>query len=54
MFKEDEDEFDFPEPSDDEIESMADELSDDDYLDTYDEDELGIVDDETGEELEAD
>jgi nicotinic acid mononucleotide adenylyltransferase len=54
MFKEDEDEFDFPEPSDDEIDSMADELSDDDYLDTYDEDELGIVDDETGEELEAD
>jgi phosphopantetheine adenylyltransferase len=54
MFKEDEDEFDFPEPSDDEIDSMADELSDDDYLDTYEEDELGIVDDETGEELEAD
>jgi phosphopantetheine adenylyltransferase len=54
MFKEDEDEFDFPEPSDDEIESMADELSDDDYLDTYDEDELGIVDDETGEELPED
>jgi hypothetical protein len=54
FFKEDEDEFDFPEPSDDEIDSMADELSDDDYLDTYEEDELGIVDDETGEELEAD
>lgn len=54
MFKEDEDEFDFPEPSDDEIESMADELSDDDYLDTYEEDELGIVDDETGEELPED
>ena len=54
MFKEDEDEFDFPEPSDDEIDSMADELSDDDYLDTYDEDELGIVDDETGEELPED
>jgi hypothetical protein len=54
FFKEDEDEFDFPEPSDDEIESMADELSDDDYLDTYEEDELGIVDDETGEELPED
>jgi phosphopantetheine adenylyltransferase len=54
MFKEDEDEFDFPEPSDDEIDSMADELSDDDYLDTYEEDELGIVDDETGEELPED
>ena len=54
MFKEDEDEFDFPEPSDDEIESMADELSDDDYLDTYEDDELGIIDDETGEELPED
>jgi nicotinic acid mononucleotide adenylyltransferase len=54
FFKEDEDEIDFPEPSDEEIDGMADELSDDDYLDTYDEDELGIIDDETGEELEAD
>ena len=54
MFKEDEDEFDFQEPSDDDIESMADELSDDDYLDTYEDDELGIVDDETGEELPED
>jgi hypothetical protein len=54
FFKEDEDEIDFPEPSDDDIESMADELSDDDYLDTYEEDELGIVDDETGEELPED
>ena len=54
FFKEDEDEIDFLEPSDDDIESMADELSDDDYLDTYEEDELGIVDDETGEELPED
>ena len=54
FFKEDEDEIDFPEPSDEEIDGMADELSDDDYLDAYDEDELGIIDDETGEELEAD
>ena len=54
FFKEDEDEIDFPEPSDDDIESMADELSDDDYLDTYEDDELGIVDDETGEELPED
>ena len=54
FFKEDEDEIDFPEPSDDEIDGMANELSDDDYLDAYDEDELGIIDDETGEELEAD
>ena len=54
FFKEDEDEIDFPEPSDDDIESMADELSDDDYLETYEDDELGIVDDETGEELPED
>lgn len=54
FFKEDEDEIDFPEPSDDEIDKMADGLTDDDYLETYDDDELGIVDDETGEELEAD
>ena len=54
FFKEDEDEIDFAEPSDDEIEKMADELTDDDYLDAYDEDELGVIDDETGEELEAD
>lgn len=54
FFKEDADEIEFPDMSDDEIDSMADELSDDDYLETYDEDELGIVDDETGEELEAD
>jgi phosphopantetheine adenylyltransferase len=54
MFKEDEDEIEFPEMSDDEIDKMADDLSDDDYLETYDDDELGIIDDETGEELEAD
>lgn len=54
FFKEDEDEFDFPDPSDDEIEKMADELTDDDYLDAYEEDEMGVVDDESGEELEAD
>jgi hypothetical protein len=53
MFKEDEDEIEFPDMSDDEIDKMADDLSDDDYLETYDDDELGIVDDETGEELEA-
>jgi phosphopantetheine adenylyltransferase len=43
-----------PEMSDDEVDAMADKLSDDDYLDTYDEDELGIVDAETGEELPED
>ena len=53
FFKEEEED-DAPEMSDDEIEKMADELSDDDYLDLYDEDEVGIVDDETGEELPAD
>lgn len=45
---------DIPEMSDDEIEMYADQLSDDDYIDTYDENELGIVDSETGEELEPD
>ena len=55
FFKEEEEqEDDAPEMSDDDIEKMADELSDDDYLDLYDEDEIGIVDDETGEELPAD
>lgn len=54
FFKEEEDKEDVPDMSDDEIEKMADELSDDDYLDLYDEDEMGIVDDESGEELEAD
>ena len=44
----------FPEMSDDEVDTMADKLSDDDYLDVYDEDELGIVDAETGEELPED
>jgi len=46
--------YDIPEMSDDEIEMYADQLSDDDYIDTYDENELGIVDSETGEELEPD
>ena len=54
FFKEEEEKDDMPEMSDDEIEKMADELSDDDYLDLYDEDEVGYVDDESGEELEAD
>lgn len=43
-----------PEMSDDEVDTMADKLTDDDYLDVYDEDELGIVDAETGEELPED
>lgn len=43
------------EMSDDEIESMADEINDlEDVLDAYDDDELAIVDDETGEEVEDD
>lgn len=49
-----EDDIIFPEMSDDEIDMMADKLTDDDYLDVYDEDELGIIDDETGEELPED
>jgi len=43
-----------PEMSDDEVDTLADKLTDDDYLETYDEDELGIIDDETGEELPED
>ena len=38
--------------SDDEIEKMADGLSDDDYFDVYDDNELAVVDDDTGEEIE--
>ncbi len=51
FFKEEEEDGEVPELSDDEIEKMADGLTDDDYLDLYDEDEVGIIDDETGEEL---
>jgi hypothetical protein len=36
---------------DKEIEAMIGQLSDDDIMDEYDEDELGLVDDETGEEI---
>jgi len=54
FFKEEEEDGEVPELSDDEIEKMADGLTDDDYLDLYDEDEVGIIDDETGEELPKD
>ena len=41
--------------SDDELEAMANEITDMEHIiDVYDDDELSIVDDETGEELEAD
>jgi hypothetical protein len=36
---------------DKEIEAMIGQLSDDDIMDEYDEDELGLVDEETGEEI---
>jgi hypothetical protein len=36
---------------DKEIEAMIGQLSDDDIMDDYDEDEVGLVDDETGEEI---
>jgi hypothetical protein len=36
---------------DKEIEAMIGQLSDDDIMDDYDEEELGLVDDETGEEI---
>lgn len=40
--------------SDSDIDSLINDLTDDDYLEEYDEDELALVDDETGEEIEAD
>lgn len=44
----DEDEDDL---SDDEIQKMIDELDDDEFLHAYDDEELAIIDDETGEEV---
>ena len=38
--------------SEEEIDKMIDSLSDDDFLEAYDDDELAVVDDETGEEIE--
>jgi hypothetical protein len=38
--------------SDKDIDQMIDKLADDDYLEAYEEDELALVDDETGEEIE--
>jgi phosphopantetheine adenylyltransferase len=50
--EENEEDFDF---SEDELEKMANEIeSEDDILDAYDDEELAIVDDETGEEIEED
>jgi len=40
--------------SDDDIDKLGDDLTDDDYLEAYDDDELSIVDDSTGEEIEDD
>jgi hypothetical protein len=41
--------------SEDELEKMVDEIeSEDDVLDAYEDDEIAIVDDETGEEVESD
>ena len=40
--------------SEEEIDKMIDSLSDDDFLEAYDDDELAVVDDETGEEMEED
>ena len=39
--------------SDKEIDKIIDDLSDDDYLEVYDDDELALVDDETGDEIPA-
>ncbi len=38
--------------SDDEIDSIAGEISDDDVIDDYGDEELAVIDDETGEQLE--
>lgn len=38
--------------SDKDIDQMIDKLADDDYLEAYEENELALVDDETGEEIE--
>ena len=40
--------------SEEEIDKMIDSLTDDDFLDAYDDDELAVIDDETGEEMEED
>lgn len=42
----------YEEISDAEIEHLINQMTDDDYLDAYEEDELAVVDDETGEEIE--
>ncbi len=39
------------EMSEDDIDSIIKSISDDDILDTYDDDELKVVDDETGETI---
>lgn len=44
FFEEEEDEL-----TDNDLEKLANDLTDDDYLDAYEDDELAIVDDETGE-----
>jgi len=38
--------------SEEEIDKMIDSLTDDDFLEAYDDDELAVVDDETGEEMD--
>lgn len=45
FFEEDE----YDELTDNDLEKLANDLTDDDYLDAYEDDELAIVDDETGE-----
>lgn len=53
--EEDEDSFSDEDFSEDELEKMADKIeTEDDILDAYDDDELAIVDDETGEEIHSD
>lgn len=42
------------EPNEEEITKMIDSLTDDDIMDAYDDEELAVIDDETGEEIEDD
>jgi len=46
-------EFDFEEINESEFDSMIESLTDEDILEAYEDSELAIVDEETGEELEA-
>ena len=54
FFNEDAESEEEVEPNEEEITKMIDSLTDDDIMDAYDDEELAVVDDETGEEIEDD